>query len=86
MALVLHSASTCQTFHTLSSFLVCSWFLRIVSQECWQHQLESSAACERLAGYIFTCVLLVMFYLSPQQCMSSTGVLTNSVEVISNNS
>lgn len=48
--------------------------------------LESNAACERLVGYIFMCALLVMFYLAPQWCMSSPGVLTNSVEVISNNS
>lgn len=32
------------------------------------------------------CVPLVIFYLAPEQLMSHAGVLTNSVEVISNNS
>ncbi len=86
----------CIQFHLARQFtrLVALLYLAGTQSELWDSEpgllaqltLEASVVCEMLGSYIFMCVLSVMFYLVLLWCMSSPGVLKDSVEAVSNNS
>lgn len=85
VALLLQSASSHQNFYTTVDFLYLTWGWAQWARALGKPLVRSGTTRENLVCCILVCVLSVMFYLAPQLGLSTTGVLTNSVRVVSNN-